>query len=83
MHPLSFSARLYDPGPAKVGEVPGNLRLSLLQNLHEVADTDLTSIHEIQKSQAGWVGKRREQLHHVDRLCGSAHAINIRLDRYV
>lgn len=63
--------------------MPGNLRLPLLQNLYEVADADFTFIHEIQQSQARWVGKRREQLHDIERLGGSAHARNIRLDRYV
>jgi hypothetical protein len=53
--------------------MPGNLWLRLLQNLYEVADADLTPIHEIQESQARWVGKRREQSHHIECFGGSAH----------
>ena len=83
MHPLALASRLYYPGAAKVGEVPRDLRLPLLQYLDEVADADLAPVHEIQKSQAGWVGERGKQLYKIERLHNSGHAINIRLDGYV
>jgi hypothetical protein len=73
VHPLTLSPRLYDPGTAQVGKMPGDLRLALLENLHEVADADLPAIHKIQQPQARWVGKCREQLHQIERFGGSAH----------
>ena len=66
MHPLALAPSIYYSGTAKVSEVPRYLRLPLLQYLYEVADTDLTPIHEIQKSQAGRVGERSEQFYKIE-----------------
>jgi hypothetical protein len=60
MHPLALTPRLNDTRTAKVGEVPGDLRLPLLENLYEVADTYLASVHKVQQSQTSGVGERGE-----------------------
>jgi hypothetical protein len=60
VHPLAFASRLHYSGAAQVGEVPGDLRLALLQDLDEVTDTDLAAVHEIQQSEACRVGERGE-----------------------
>jgi len=36
VHPLSFSPRCYDAGPAQIGEMPRNLGLWVTENLDEI-----------------------------------------------
>jgi hypothetical protein len=52
VHPFAFTSSLYDSGTTKIGEMPRNLRLALVQNLYEVANTHLTAIHEVQQPEA-------------------------------
>ena len=61
MHPLPFPACGDDPSTAEVGEVPGNLRLALAENLDEVADADLAAVHQVEEAQARAVGQRGEE----------------------
>lgn len=43
----------------------GYLGLALLQNLHEIADTDFAAIHEIEQAQTGGVGKSGKEANQV------------------
>jgi len=61
MHPFALPARTHNTSIPQVSEVPGYLRLTLLQNFHEIADTDLSTIHEIEQPQARWVGESGKQ----------------------
>lgn len=82
VHPLPFAAGIDDARIAQIRQMPGYLRLALLQDLHEVADTDFPAVHEIQQAQTGWVRQRREQPWKIER-ARFLHSLNIRLDRYV
>jgi hypothetical protein len=57
MHPLAVAPRLNDPGAAQIGQVPGNLRLALLQNLHKVADANLLLSHEVKEAESRGVAE--------------------------
>ena len=61
VHPLAFPARTDNSCVSQIREVPGDLRLPLLQNLDEIADTDLLAIHEIKQPETGWVGQGGEE----------------------
>lgn len=50
-----------------------NLRLALLQNLHEVADADFSSCHEVEEAQTSRVGERREQDHKIEGFSALRH----------
>lgn len=53
MHPSSFAAGAHDAGPAQVCEVTRDFRLTLAQNLDEIADAHFAIAHEIEKPEAG------------------------------
>ena len=61
VHPLSFTTGGDNAGTAKVGEVARDLRLALLEDLHEVADADLAAVHQVEKAQPGAVSKCSEE----------------------
>ena len=41
--------------------MPRNLRLTLPQNLHQVADTHFLAVHQIQEPEPGAIGERGKQ----------------------
>lgn len=57
MHPLAFAASCHDPGFAEISEVPGNLRLRLIEDLDEVADANLLLSHKVQQPEAGCIAE--------------------------
>jgi hypothetical protein len=59
--------------------MPGDLRLTLFHNFHEVTDANLSPIHEVEKSQAGRISKRREQANKVERFGGVSHSFKYTL----
>jgi hypothetical protein len=83
VHPLALAPRRHNPRPPQVRQVPRDLRLPLLQYLHEVADTNLAPVHQVQQPQPRAVCQRRKQRHQIQTLSASRHHFNIRLDRYV
>ncbi len=52
VHPLAVSPRSDDAGTAQIREVTRNLWLGLIQNLDEVADTNLLVAHQVEQSKA-------------------------------
>ena len=68
VHPLSLAPRRDDARAAKVGEVPGDLRLRPAKNLHEVADANLLIAHEVQEPEPRVVSERLKEPLDVERL---------------
>lgn len=84
MHPFAFTSSRDNAGAAKVRQVTRNFRLALPQNFNEIADANLTSIHEIQEAQARAVRKGCEKQRQVVALRGTFHKFYyIWIDRYV
>ncbi len=50
MHPLAIAPGLNNSRTSEIRKMTRYLRLPLLQNLHEVANTHLTPIHQIQQT---------------------------------
>ena len=48
VHPFPLTPRGYDAGPPQIGEMPRNLGLALLKNLHEIANANLSAVHQVQ-----------------------------------
>jgi hypothetical protein len=57
MHPFAVTPSLNDPGAAQICQMPGNLRLRLLQNLHKVADANLLLSHEVKEAEPSGVAE--------------------------
>jgi hypothetical protein len=53
--------------------MPGYLWLALLQNLNEVTNADLTTVHQVQKSETGAVGQGGKQARQVEGSGGTGH----------
>ena len=84
VHPFSIAARGDNASGAKVGEVTGDLRLALPQDLDEVADADLAAIHQVEKPQAGAVGESGKEPGEIEGFRRSVHLVyHIRLDAYI
>ena len=47
--------------------MPGNFGLSLLQNLHKVADADLLVSHQVEQAEARIVPQSLKESFHVER----------------
>lgn len=77
MHPLPFSARGDDSGPAQVGEVPRDLGLALTEDLDEVADADFAAIHEVEQAQTRAIGEGGEERSQIGKGDGPGHKIII------
>jgi hypothetical protein len=56
--------------------VPGNLRLRLIQYLHEITDADLLISHEIQESQPRIVAESLKEALQVETLILGLHENN-------
>jgi hypothetical protein len=56
MHPFALAPCLDNAGSSQIGKVSRDLWLALLQDLHEVANAYLPSIHQVQKPQACSIG---------------------------
>jgi hypothetical protein len=84
VHPLPFSASTDNSGVTEIGQMPGYFWLTLLQNLHEVADAHLSTAHEIEQPEAGPVSQSGKQARQIKGSGGTSHiSYGIRLDRYV
>jgi len=82
VHPLAFASGRDDSRTAKVGQVPGNLWLSLTENLNEVADANLLVPHQVQKTKPSAISQCLEEAFHV-KTALRRHAFQyIRIDRY-
>lgn len=66
MHPLSFAARSDDAGPAEVGQVAGDLGLALLEDFDEIANADLSAMHQVEQAKPGGVGQRGEKADEIE-----------------
>ena len=51
----------------------GYLRLALLQNLHEVADANLSTAHQIEQPETCTVGQSSKEARQVKRTGGTGH----------
>ena len=67
MHPFALAPGLDDSRPAKIGQMPGNLRLPLLQNLHEIADAKLLIAHQVQQAESRVVSQGLKEAFDVKR----------------
>jgi|SRR5271154_2801876 len=47
VHPFAFTSCFDNAGTTKIGKMPRNLRLALVQNLYEVANAHLPAVHEV------------------------------------
>jgi len=61
VHPLAFPAGSNHAGATQVGKVARNLGLALGENLNEIADAHLSSVHEVEEPEPGAVGECRKQ----------------------
>jgi len=61
VHPLPFPAGVDDAGAAEIGEVAGDFGLALAENFDKETDANLASVHEIEETEAGAIGKGREE----------------------
>ena len=66
VHPFAFASGLYDSGTAKIGQMPGYFGLSLLQDLHEIADADLLLSHQIEQAKSSVVAECLEEAFHFE-----------------
>jgi arsenite methyltransferase len=73
MHPLAVAARRHNSRAPQVRKVPGNLGLTLLQDLHKVADANLAPIHQVQQAQPRGIGERCKQRYQVERFGRPRH----------
>ena len=71
VHPLAVPPGEHQAAAAKVSQMAGDLGLALRENFDEVADADLTAMHQVQQAQAGSVGKRGKHGDHVVDRCRS------------
>ncbi len=84
VHPLALAASGHDSGATQVGQVPGYLRLRLVQNLNEITDAELLVSHQIQESEPGIVAETLKKALYVETLFLSLHENNyIRIDECV
>ena len=81
VHPFAFTASGDDASSAQVGQMPRDLRLTLLENLDEEADADFAPMHEVEQPQPGRVGEGGKELWQVDCLGSAKHLSNVPLDR--
>lgn len=65
VHPFPFTPSGNDACTTQISEMPGNLGLALPENLDEVADADLSAIHEVQQPKPGAVRQRSKQQRQV------------------
>ena len=61
VHPLALPPCSHDSGVTQVSKVTGDLRLGLIEDLDEIADTNLLIAHEIQEPEAGIVTRGPEK----------------------
>jgi hypothetical protein len=73
VHPLAVPSGGNDPRAAKISQMSGNLGLTLPQNLHEVADTDLLISHQVKQAKARIVSQRLKKTLHIERRGLSLH----------
>jgi hypothetical protein len=66
VHPLPFSPRADDTGVTEIGEMTGYLGLALFQYLHEVADADLSAVHQVEQPETRAVGQSGKQAGQVE-----------------
>lgn len=62
--------------------MPGDFRLWVTQDLHEVADANRLLSHKVEQSEAGVVSQGLKKLLHVELLRSPCHRKCIRLDEY-
>jgi hypothetical protein len=77
VHPLAFAPGCDNAGAAQIRQVPRDLWLALAENLDEVADTNLSAIHEVQEPQARGVGQGREEEGQIAGFRGMVHVFII------
>ncbi len=63
--------------------MPGYFGLSLLQNLHEVADANLLVSHQVEQAETSVVTQSLEEEFRIERIRFCSHELLIRLDEYV
>ena len=73
VHPFALAPRRHHARPPQIRKMPGDLRLALSQDLNEVADADLPSVHQVQQPQPGAIGERREKQGKVVYFRGTIH----------
>jgi SAM-dependent methyltransferase len=57
VHPLAITPSGHNSGVPQIRQVPGNLRLRLIQDLNEIANADFLVSHQVQEPQPGIVSK--------------------------
>lgn len=77
VYPFAFAARGDYTRAAKIGQMPRNFGLALAENLNEITDTHLASVHEIEQAQARLIGKSGKQQGEVVAFRGTFHIFMI------
>jgi arsenite methyltransferase len=77
VHPLPFSACRNHSRLAQIGEMSGDLGLSLAKDFDEITDTDLPTRNQIQQAQPRAVGECGEQGNQVGRSSPRTHTLII------
>ena len=73
VHPLAITPSGHNAGVPQIRQVPGNLRLGLIQDLDEIANADFLVSHEVQKPQAGIVAKCLKESRNIENLLFCCH----------
>ena len=73
VHPFTVAPGDNNARAPQIREMARNLGLALVQNLDEIADTHLSSVHQVQEPEPGAVRERGKQQRQVVAFRGTVH----------
>lgn len=84
VHPLAITPGGHNAGVPQVSEMSRNLRLRLIEYLHEVADAEFLVSHQVQEPEPRVVSQRLEESLEIEVFCLRRHEYDyIRIDESV
>ena len=73
MHPFALATGRHESGATQVGEMARYFRLTLREDLNEIANAHFPAVHQVQQPEPGAVGERGKQQGQIEILWGMAH----------